>query len=66
MIGVDVRVDDDVDGLQGDFGALQRVQKVGVEVIQRRHRRAVAIVADAGVHQHRQAVHLDPGKERQR
>jgi hypothetical protein len=59
MVGVEVGIDDDVDGRGVDTGALQRSQEVGVQMVEWRHRRAGAVIADARVYQHRQAVDLD-------
>ena len=62
---MDVRINNHVDDVRFHPGAVQRVEKVGVEVIQRRHGGTVAVVADSGVHQHGEAVHLDdPGLDR--
>ncbi|OBG22325.1 hypothetical protein A5764_12925 [Mycobacterium sp. 852002-51057_SCH5723018] len=59
VVGVDVGVDHDVYGFAVDARRLQCGQELGVQVVQRRHVRAWAVIADARVHDDGQPVDFE-------
>ena len=59
MVGVQVRVDDDVDVSGVDLGPAQCAEEVGLQVRQPGEMRPLAVVSDAGVDDDGEAIDLD-------